>query len=59
MASRRRPSAVWKGSLSFGFLNIPVSLQSAQEDKELHFKLLDEKNKAPKKKKKINAETGH
>lgn len=58
MASRRRSSSVWKGSLSFGLLNIPVSLQTAQEDKELHFHTLDEKNKAPIHYKKVNAETG-
>lgn len=57
MASRRS-STLWKGSLSFGLLNIPVSLKTAQEDKELHFHLLDEKNKAPVHYKKINARTG-
>lgn len=51
-------SNIWKGSISFGLLNIPVTLQSAQEDKELHFSLLDKKDLAHIKYKKINAKTG-
>lgn len=51
-------SNIWKGTISFGLLNIPVTLQSAQEDKELHFSLLDEKDLAHIKYQKINAKTG-
>lgn len=51
-------SNIWKGNISFGLLNIPVTLQSAQEDKELHFSLLDEKDLAHIKYQKINAKTG-
>lgn len=51
-------SNIWKGTISFGLLNIPVSLQSAQEEKDLHFSLLDEKDLAHIKYKKINAKTG-
>ena len=50
--------SIWKGSLSFGLLNIPVSLQKAQEDKELHFSMLDKKNLSPIKYKKVNAKDG-
>lgn len=51
-------SNIWKGSISFGLLNIPVSLQSAAEDKELHFSMLDERDLAHIKYKKVNSKTG-
>ncbi|MGE3611047.1 MAG: Ku protein [Bacteriovoracaceae bacterium] len=51
-------ASIWKGSISFGLLNIPVSLQKAQEGQELHFSMLDKKNLAPIKYKKINAKDG-
>jgi DNA end-binding protein Ku len=51
-------SAIWKGSISFGLLNIPVSLQKAGETKELHFQMLDSKDLSPIKYKKTSANTG-
>jgi DNA end-binding protein Ku len=51
-------SSFWKGSISFGLLNIPVSLQSAEQGEELHFSLLDKKSMARIKYKKVNADTG-
>lgn len=51
-------SSIWNGSISFGLLNIPVSLQKAQEDKELHFSMLDQKDLSPIKYKKVNAHDG-
>lgn len=51
-------SNIWKGSISFGLLNIPVSLQTAQQDKDLHFSMLDSKDMAHIKYKKINSKTG-
>lgn len=51
-------SNIWKGALSFGLLNIPVRLMLASEEKALHFSLLDEKDLAPIRYKKINAKTG-
>lgn len=50
--------SIWKGSISFGLLNIPVTLQKAEEEKALHFSLLDEKDLAPIKYKKINSHSG-
>lgn len=50
--------SIWKGSISFGLLNIPVSLQKAQEQKELHFSMLDGKDLSPIKYKKVNAKDG-
>jgi DNA end-binding protein Ku len=51
-------ASIWKGSISFGLLNIPVVLQKAQEEKELSFNLLDEKDLSPIKYKKVNGNTG-
>lgn len=51
-------SNIWKGALSFGLLNIPVRLMKAEEEKNLHFSMLDQKNLAPIHYKKINAKTG-
>src|SRR5450432_358566 len=37
---------IWKGSLSFGLVNIPVQLVSAVVDRGLHFHLLHDKDGA-------------
>lgn len=58
MPRSRKSGGVWKGTLTFGLLNIPVSLQTAQEDQELHFTLLDEKNHSKIHYKKIDEKTG-
>ena len=50
--------AIWKGSLSFGLVNIPVGLHTAERSKELHFNLLDRRNLAPIHYQRVNAETG-
>jgi DNA end-binding protein Ku len=52
------PGNIWKGSISFGLLNIPVNLQKAQEEKDLHFSMLDEKDYSPIKYKKVSAKDG-
>lgn len=52
------PRGIWKGSLSFGLLNIPVILQSAEQDKSLHFKMLDSHDFSPIQFKRVNANTG-
>ena len=49
---------IWKGSISFGLLNIPVTLQTAEETKEFHFSMLDQRDISPIKYKKVNAKTG-
>lgn len=48
----------WKGSISFGLLNIPISLQSAEQGEELHFSMLDKKTMSRIKYKKVSADTG-
>jgi DNA end-binding protein Ku len=50
--------AIWKGSISFGLLNIPVSLQSAELDKSVSFSMLDKKDMSRIKYQKISAKTG-
>ena len=50
--------SIWKGSISFGLLNIPVSLQKAQEGNDLHFSMLDGKDLSPIKYKKVSGKDG-
>lgn len=49
---------MWKGSISFGLVNIPISLVSAEEAEKIHFRLLDKKDNAPVGYKNINKRTG-
>lgn len=50
---------IWKGSIAFGLVNIPVSLYSGEERKEeIHFNLLDKRDQAHIKYKRINEITG-
>jgi DNA end-binding protein Ku len=39
--------AIWKGSISFGLVNIPVALQNASRTEELRFKLLRGRDLSP------------
>lgn len=39
--------AIWKGTLRFGSVEVPVKLYSAVEDRKVHFRLLDAKAKKP------------
>lgn len=50
--------SIWKGSISFGLLNIPVALQKAEEGRDLSFSMLDEKDLSPIKYKKVSAKDG-
>lgn len=52
-------ASIWKGSISFGLLNIPVVLRKAEEGRDLLFNMLDEKDLSPIKYKKVNGKTGH
>ena len=45
---------IWKGSISFGLLNIPVTLKSADEAKEIHFSMLEAKTLSPIHMKRVN-----
>jgi DNA end-binding protein Ku len=52
------PRPLWNGSLSFGLLNIPMSLMPAERNVDLHFRMLDSRNNAPVRYERVNAETG-
>ena len=49
---------IWTGTLSFGLLNVPVSLMSGERRNELHFRMLDGRNNAAVKYERVNAESG-
>ena len=49
---------IWKGHISFGLVQIPVSLHPATEDHELTFHLLDKRDHSPIGYKKVNKRTG-
>lgn len=49
---------IWSGAISFGLLNIPVSVMSAKEEDRLSFKMLDTKNNSPIGYKQYNKKTG-
>lgn len=44
--SKRLPKAMWKGSISFGLVNIPIRMFSAYKPKEIHFHMLHAKDKS-------------
>ncbi|MFL6293781.1 MAG: Ku protein, partial [Thermoanaerobaculia bacterium] len=51
--------SIWKGSITFGLVNIPVGLYSAEKREEtVSFHLLDRRNMARVKYKRVNEETG-
>lgn len=50
--------AIWKGHISFGLVNIPVILYSAEKDNELHFKMLDGRDLNKIRFQRINEQTG-
>ena len=49
---------IWNGTLSFGLLNIPIQLMTGERKNDLHFRMMDARNKAPVKYERVNAETG-
>jgi DNA end-binding protein Ku len=56
-AAMARP--IWNGTLSFGLLNIPIQLMPGERKaEEIHFRMLDARNKAPVRYERVNAETG-
>jgi DNA end-binding protein Ku len=50
--------AIWKGSVGFGLVNIPVSLYSGETRDDLSFTMLDKRDMSPVGYKKINKKTG-
>lgn len=49
---------IWTGTLSFGLLNVPVSLMTGSRSTDLHFRMLDSRNNTPVRYERVNAETG-
>jgi DNA end-binding protein Ku len=49
---------IWTGTLSFGLLNVPVSLMAGERSVDLHFRMLDSRSNTPIKYERVNAETG-
>ncbi|MDZ4343335.1 MAG: Ku protein, partial [Candidatus Binatia bacterium] len=54
--SASRP--IWKGIISFGLVNIPVVLYSAESTDEMDFDLLDRRDFSPVRYRRVNAKTG-
>lgn len=52
------PRAIWKGSISFGLVNIPVGLYSAETREELDLTMLDRRNMARVRYKRVNESSG-
>lgn len=50
--------AVWKGSIQFGLVNIPVGLYTAESPDDLDLDLIDRRSMAPVGYKRVNKETG-
>jgi DNA end-binding protein Ku len=50
--------SIWTGSISFGLINIPVKLFSAVEESSLNLDMLDKKDHAHIKFKRVNEDTG-
>jgi len=63
-APSRRPAgagaarAIWNGTISFGLLNIPVQLFPGERSVDLHFRMLDNRDRNPIRYERVNAETG-
>ena len=49
---------IWTGTLSFGLLNVPVSLMTGERSVDLHFRMLDNRSNTPVRYERVNAETG-
>ena len=50
--------SIWKGSITFGLVNIPVGLYTAETRDEIHFKMLDKKTMSPIHYKRVSEESG-
>jgi DNA end-binding protein Ku len=49
---------IWNGVISFGLLNVPVSVMSGERKVDLHFRMLDSRDRKPIRYERVNAETG-
>ena len=53
------PRALWKGSISFGLVNIPIELHTAVRDHRPHFRMLHAKDKSPVRFERVCIRDGH
>src|SRR6202167_189480 len=49
---------IWNGTISFGLLNVPVQIYSGERTVDLHFRMLDSRDRKPIRYERVNAETG-
>ncbi|WP_109126005.1 Ku protein [Dyella sp. C11] len=49
---------IWTGTLSFGLLNVPVSVMPGERRVDLHFRMLDSRSNTPIRYERVNADTG-
>jgi DNA end-binding protein Ku len=52
------PHAIWKGAISFGLVNVPVSLYSGSQETGIDFDWLDKRTMDPVGDKRVNKRTG-
>jgi DNA end-binding protein Ku len=52
------PRPIWTGTLSFGLLNIPVSLMAGERRTDISFRMLDSRDNSPVRYERVNAESG-
>ncbi len=52
------PNAIWKGNISFGLLNVPVTLYSAENKTDISFRQIDSRDCSRVRYERINEETG-
>lgn len=52
------PRAIWKGTISFGLVTIPVGLFSAVAQRDISFHLVDGRDLSPVRNKRVNETTG-
>jgi len=57
-ASKSAGRALWKGSINFGLVNIPVALYPAETSKSLDLDMLDRRDFSPIKYQRVNKNTG-
>ena len=52
------PRSIWKGAISFGLVNIPVALYSAESRRELRFNQLDRRTMTRVRERRVDEQTG-
>ena len=57
-ATKSSRRAIWKGSVNFGLVNIPVALYTAESSADLDFDLLDRRDFSPVHYRRVNEKTG-